>query len=122
MTKRTRTKIYQNIKFLREWRESLGLSRQAVVNRLGVLLPGERVMDQATIAKWESGETLITVADLELLAQVYGVTADRLHFAPGDTLTPMFLGIAHEIVTSRDPEAIKAWLASGKFLPQIKEE
>lgn len=79
-------------------------------------------MDQATLAKWESGETQITVSDLELLAQVYGVTVDRLHFEPGDTLTPAFLKAAHEIVTSRDPEAVKAWLASGGFLPPINRK
>jgi len=80
------------------------------------------MMDQATLAKWESGETSISVLDLELLAQVYGVPVDRLHFAPGDALTPAFLAAAHKIVTSSDPEAVKAWLASGEFLPPVTKK
>ena len=56
------------------------------------------------------------VEDLELLAKVYGVTADRLFFAPGDTRTPELLRQAHEIIVSRDPEAVARWLASGMDL------
>lgn len=79
-------------------------------------------MDQATVAKWESGENRVTVEDLELLAQIYGVTADRLFFAPGDDRTPVLLAEAHKIITGADPEAVKAWLASGAFLPPAEKK
>lgn len=74
------------------------------------------VIDQATLAKWESGETSVRAEHLEILAQIYGVTPDRLHFAPGDKHTPEMLRLAHEIITTRDPEAVARWLASGADL------
>lgn len=62
------------------------------------------------------------VEDLEMLAQVYGVTADRLFFPPGDEHTPKMLRAAHEIITSADPEALAAWLATGKSLKRKASE
>jgi len=79
-------------------------------------------MDQATLAKWESGESRVTTEDLELLAQVYGVRTDRLFFQPGDKETPKLLEAAHEIIVGRDPEAVRAWLNSGAFLPPAPEK
>lgn len=70
--------------------------------------------DQATLAKWESGETAVAVEEIELLAKVYGVEPHMLFFAPGDTQTPELLKRAHHIIVTRDPEAIKRWLASGE--------
>jgi transcriptional regulator with XRE-family HTH domain len=78
-------------------------------------------IDQATLAKWETGESRVTVEDLELLAKVYGVSADRLFFPPSDTETPALLKEAHSIITGRDPEAVKAWLAAGQFLPKFQK-
>ena len=108
--------------YLRAWRDALRMSRPEVVNRLSMLPEVSQPIDQATLAKWETGESAVRVEDLELLAKVYGVTADRLFFAPNDTLTPQLLGEAHSIITGKDPEAVKAWLASGKFLPSLKNE
>lgn len=105
--------------YLRAWRESVGLSRQKVVDRMAVLC--ERpVMDQAALAKWETGETAVRVEDLELLAKVYGVSTDRLFFAPGDHRTPELLRRAHEIIVRSDPEAIERWLGMGDILPEQK--
>ncbi|GBQ23284.1 hypothetical protein AA103193_2360 [Tanticharoenia sakaeratensis NBRC 103193] len=73
-------------------------------------------VDQATIAKWESGETGVRVQDLELLARVYGVSADRLLFAPTDNETPERLKRAYTILSQSDPKAIEAWLAMGEAL------
>lgn len=84
---------------------------------MGELSAGTDGTDQATIAKWESGENRVTVEDLELLAKVYGTQADRLFHAPGDKVTPELLGLAHKIITTRDEAAVRAWLASGDFLP-----
>jgi transcriptional regulator with XRE-family HTH domain len=106
---------------LRRWREALRLSRPEVVNRLSMLPEVSQPIDQATLAKWETGESAVRVEDIELLAKIYGVTADRLFFPPADTLTPQLLGEAHRIITGKDPEAVKAWLASGKFLPESKK-
>jgi transcriptional regulator with XRE-family HTH domain len=107
--------------YLRAWREALGLSRPEVVNRLLILPEVAAPIDQATLAKWETGESRVTVEDLELLAKVYGVTADRLFFPPNDTATPALLKEAHGIITGRDPAAVKAWLASGQFLPKTEK-
>jgi transcriptional regulator with XRE-family HTH domain len=73
--------------------------------------------DQATIAKWESGETSVRVTDLKLLAEVYGTTADRLLFEPGDDVTPELMRSAHKLLTTKDRDALRAWLQSGEFLP-----
>ena len=107
--------------YLRLWREALRISRPEVVNRLSMLPEVSQPIDQATLAKWETGESAVRVEDLELLAKVYGVSADRLFFPPNDTLTPQLLGEAHRIITGKDPEAVKAWLASGKFLPESQK-
>lgn len=56
------------------------------------------------------------VEDVEMLAKIYGVSADRLFFAPGDARTPDLLRQAHEIITTRDPAAVERWLASGSDL------
>ena len=107
--------------YLRMWREALHLSRATVVNRLSTLPEVDRPIDQATLAKWETGESAVRVEDLELLAKIYGVSADRLFFPPTDKVTAQLLGDAHGIITGKDPEAVKAWLAAGKFLPETKK-
>lgn len=99
---------------LRPWREFLGLSRQQVANKLFEMSSGEDPVDQATIAKWETGR--VHAEDLIRLARVYGITADRLFFSPGDKETPARLAEAHSIISTADPEAVKAWLAMGKAL------
>ncbi len=106
---------------LRAWRDSLALSRAYVAAKIRELLPDDGLFDQATVAKWESGESRVTVEDLELLAKVYSTTPDRLFFPPGDALTPELLGAAHRIITTRDPAAVKAWLESGGFLPETSK-
>lgn len=74
-------------------------------------------MDQAALAKWETGETAVRVEDLMLLAQVYGTTPDRLFFSPADAKTPEMLRRAHEVIVARDPQAVAAWLGMGEMLP-----
>lgn len=101
------------MEFLRAWRESLGLSREEVVNKIGTSASGVPT-SQATLAKWESGETGVRVQDLEVLAQIYGVTPDRLFFAPGDDKTPALMKRAFEILKGGDPEKIERWLALGE--------
>lgn len=107
------------MQYLRAWRDSLRLSRPAVVNKLATLGGGMDPIDQATLAKWESGETAVKVEDIEKLAQIYGVSPDRLFFAPGDTRTPELLKLAHDIITTRDPDAVARWLASGTDLKDV---
>lgn len=115
MAKRKRT-THHKMTHLRSWRESLGLSRQAVANKIGTIRSDLITLDQATIAKWESGETAVKVEDLELLAQVYGVSADRLFFPPGDRETPELIKSALKILTTKNPEAVRQWLALGENL------
>lgn len=106
---------------LRAWREKLGLSRPVVANIIRTLRPDDKDFNQATIAKWESGETALRVTDLKLLAQIYGTTPDRLLFDPGDNLTPELMKRAHQIVTTKEKEAVEAWLQSAEFLPARSE-
>lgn len=86
------------------------------------VLSGDPPIDQAALAKWENGETAVRVEDLELLAKVYGVTTDRLFFAPGDKRTPELLRRAHEIIVRSDPDALEKWLGMGDILPEQKSE
>lgn len=110
------------MKNLRPWRESLGFSRPMVVAKMSELSEYAYSIDQATLAKWESGETRVTVEDLELLGKVYGVSADRLFFAPSDERTPELLRAAHEIITTRDSAAVTRWLASGADLATVEKK
>lgn len=71
-------------------------------------------MSQATLAKWESGETGVRVQDLEVLARIYGVTPDRLFFGPGDERTPILMQRAFDILKGGDPEKVERWLALGE--------
>ena len=119
MSKQRRNSGYR-MPYLRTWRESLNLTRQNVVSLISAQLERCDAMDQASLAKWESGETAVRVEDIEMLAQIYRVTADRLFFSPGDKATPALLNAAHEIIVGRDPEAVAAWLAAGAFLPAKK--
>ncbi len=59
------------------------------------------------------------VEDLELLAKVYGVSPDRLFFAPGDTNTPERMRRFYEIVTTKDGSAVDHWLATGESLKDM---
>ena len=77
--------------------------------------------DQATIAKWEPGETSVRLTDLKLLAEIYGTTPDRLLFDPGDNVTPELMRRAHVILTTKDRAALAAWLQSGEFLPDVPD-
>ena len=119
MGKQSRVK-YEPMPTIRAWREALGLSRPQVANIIRTKRPEEREFNQATLAKWESGETALRVTDLKLLAEIYGTTPDRLLFEPGDNVTPELLKRAHEIVTTKEPGAVQAWLQSGEFLPKAE--
>ena len=63
---------------LRAWCESLGMSRPQVVDMLAELYGAACNTDQAMLAKWESGETRITVEDFQLLATCYGLCPEQL--------------------------------------------
>ena len=76
-------------------------------------------MTQATIGKWKSGETAVTFEDMKLLAEIYGTKADRLAYDPSDNVTPELMEKTYSILTSKDPKAVQAWLASGEFLPDV---
>jgi transcriptional regulator with XRE-family HTH domain len=58
------------------------MSRQQAVEALAKLHHAARNIDQATLAKWESGETRITVEDFQLLAACYCITPERLFSVP----------------------------------------
>lgn len=109
-----RRKSFRRMQYLRAWRDSLRLSRQNVADKLTELTGS--LYDQATVAKWESGEVAIRAEDLILLAEVYGVRADHLFHPPGDDYTPEALRLAHSIIRGKDREAVRRWLASGADL------
>jgi len=85
---------------------------------MALLLGIDEPIDQATLAKWESGESAVKAEHIEILAQIYGVTPDRLYFEPGDKKTPEMLALAHSIIIGKDPDAVARWLASGADLTQ----
>lgn len=109
-----RRKSFRRMEYLRAWRETIRLSRQQVADKLTAITGS--LFDQATLAKWESGEVAVRAEDLILLAEVYGVQADRLFHPPGDQYTPEALRLAHDIIINKDPEAVRRWLASGTDL------
>lgn len=115
MGKRSRVR-YEPPVHLRAWREVLGLSRQAVVNKIATVRPDDPPLDQATLAKWENGETAVRVQDLLLLAEVYGVTADRLFYPPDDTATPERMRRAWSVIVGADADAVENWLRTGEDL------
>ncbi|MCA3366353.1 MAG: helix-turn-helix transcriptional regulator [Roseomonas sp.] len=71
---------------LRAWRDSLGFSRSQVVQMLAKLEGADGNIDQATLAKWESGETRITVEDFHLLAICYGINSAQLLSPPPNVM------------------------------------
>lgn len=110
---------HKPMEHLRSWRESLGLSRQEVANRIGTDA-GRPPVDQGTIAKWESGETAVRVEDLALLAAAYGIGPDRMFFPPGDTDTPELMKRAYDVLSQSDRKAVEQWLAVGEALVKNK--
>lgn len=121
MGKRTRLQ-YEPMEHLRSWRESLGMSRQEVANRIAALRPNVTPpLDQATLAKWEKGETAMRVEDLRLLAEVYGVTPDRLFFAPGDDRTPKLFARAFQVLMNAPAEDVEHWLRTGEALARPRD-
>jgi transcriptional regulator with XRE-family HTH domain len=91
------------------------------VTRLLELFPGQAPSDQATLAKWETGEAWITMQDLEMLAVVYGVPVGALFRAPGDAETPEMLRLAYEVIMHKDREAVRLWLSGGSVLREPTE-
>lgn len=120
MVKKSRH-LHEPMPTLRAWREVNKLSRQQVVDRINASRPDVTPMTQATIGKWESGETAVTFAGMKILAEIYGTTADRLAFDPTDNITPDLMKQAYDILESKDRDAIRAWLKSGEFLPDVKK-
>lgn len=61
------------VKHLRSWRESAGLSRPQVADKINAAFPErDYPIDQATIAKWEKGESAARAMDLVMLAKAFG--------------------------------------------------
>jgi len=117
--KRPSRLIHEPFPELAAWRELRNLSRQHVVDRMAAIRP-ESQIDQASIAKWEKGETPIRVQDLRILATVYSTTLDRLFFDPGDEARVARMQEAYDIINTRDPAAVDAWRACGKGLREAK--
>lgn len=61
------------------------------------------------------------LTDLKLLAEVYGTTADRLLFDPGDNLTPALMRRAHAVLVTKDRNAIAARPGRRVFAGREKE-
>ena len=120
MGKRSR-KTNEPMPTLREWRDSLGLSRPQVAEKIALLRVNDPV-DQATVAKWESGETAVRVQDLKLLAEIYGVRPEQLLYSPTASQTVERMRQAYEVIATRDPAAVDRWLASGTDLKETPPE
>ena len=94
---------------LRAWRDTRNLSQEQVANTLAV--------NKSTIHRWETGARTVDLADLERLAELYGVDPIALLMAPGDVQLAADLTAAKAILTSRDPDATRTWLEMGSKLP-----
>ncbi len=70
---------------LRAWREASGLSRPQVAAAINRAFPRDYAkMDQATIAKWEKGDSAVRMMDAIMLAKVYGCEPGMLFWPPAD--------------------------------------
>lgn len=93
--------------YLRAWRLSKKLSLERVGAAIGVR--------HTTVGRWEKGQLPVTSADLEQLARVYGVPADRLLFDPADQ-SAAALATAREVISRMEPEDVTEWLRLGDRL------
>ena len=99
---------------LRAWRETKNLSQEQVANILAV--------NKSTIHRWETGSRTVDLADLERLAEIYGIDPIALLMAPGDVQLATDLTVAKDILTSRSADATRVWLEMGTKLPVAATE
>lgn len=101
---------------IRAWRESLNLTRPEVVSAIASRYRDYALMDQATLAKWESGRNALKVEHLRLLAEIYGVPAENLLHHPDDKHIPGLLKEAMDVIRTRNTTEVRAWLREGMTL------
>jgi transcriptional regulator with XRE-family HTH domain len=101
---------------IRAWRESLNMTRPEVVSAIASRYREYALMDQATLAKWESGRNALKVEHLRLLAEIYGVPAENLLHHPDDKHIPALLKEAMDVISTRNAAEVRAWLQEGMTL------
>lgn len=94
---------------LRAWRLHKKMSQEQVANMLG--------KKHSTVGRWERGLMKLSTADLQALAQIYGVTTSQLAGPPESADLIAILDRMQAIADRVDPEALEPWLQLGERLP-----
>lgn len=104
-------------KHLLAWRQSRELGRPEVVARMGKMHPDQPPYDQATLAKWESGEIPIRANEMWALGRVYRVHPMWLFLPPGPE-TEQKMRAVDVVQRARKtlPAEVDEWLEDGGSL------
>ncbi len=99
--------------YLRKWRDKMGYTRQWVVDEL-CKNNGWAPIDQASLAKWENGDTPIRLPELIALAEVYEVPVAVLLAPPPQAARIEAMRRAFVVVRRAPSEFVHSWLASAE--------
>ena len=115
MTSQTLSKqsSYTTHHHLRAWRHAFALTQEQLGNRIGSKV--------STISGWENGTRRLDLADLERIAEAYGVHPALLLFAPAGSQHFEALQAVNNLWEQMDPETFRDWLAAGRrMVPPTK--
>lgn len=91
------------------WRDKAGLTQQDVADHFEVT--------NATIHRWETGKTPVTVSNFILLAKLYGAESQaHLMFDPDDLKAASNLRDAANVMAKMSPDDQAKWLSIGRTL------
>lgn len=96
---------------LKAWRVYLGLTLEQVGNKIG--------KTPQAIHKWEAGKVPVTLDNLQLLAQAYGIEAPRLLFMPDEAALEGAFRRAHFVLSHLDASRAVRWLEMGEDLASV---
>lgn len=72
------------------------------------------------IHKWETGKVPITLDNLRLLAEAYGIKVGSLLLNPEENELAERLHRAQNVLLSLPPERVERWLGMGEDLAEIQ--
>jgi transcriptional regulator with XRE-family HTH domain len=97
---------------LKEWRKHRRLTVAELATKVNKSV--------SLVAQWESGSRIMSMADLQQLARVYGVPPSALLGSPADATRGDLREAAGEIIRDMDAESALQWLQLGRKLPRSK--
>ncbi|ATJ90417.1 hypothetical protein HK16_09705 [Acetobacter senegalensis] len=98
--------------YLKAWRKHKSLSQEHLGNILNVA--------HTTIGRWEKGTVPLTTADLERLAETYGISVRQLLMPPEAAELVANLERAQRVMDSMDSADIENWLSLGEKASGIR--